>query len=178
MCPCKYFPDPAQSTEVISTGALSTMSIPSCILIPESAETGYYPGDATYRPFLKQVLEEIFNPNRPECPDIEHTSGGLTDLLKTGFSMFMKVNRPHPSDHPLLFLVLVGGVTPSELRLIREVVSSHKAGTQVLVVSTRLLRPTDVPHLLFTTNRLSPDIGHSSSLTPDPIVLLHLLSLD
>ncbi|XP_072538767.1 sec1 family domain-containing protein 2 [Salminus brasiliensis] len=114
---------------------------------------------ATYRPFLKQVLEEIFNPNRPECPDIEHTSGGLTDLLKTGFSMFMKVNRPHPSDNPLLVLVLVGGVTPSELRLIREVVSSHKAGTQVLVVSTRLLRPADVPHLLFNTNRLSPDVG-------------------
>uniref|UniRef100_A0A8C1X0E8 Uncharacterized protein n=1 Tax=Cyprinus carpio TaxID=7962 RepID=A0A8C1X0E8_CYPCA len=58
-------------------------------------------------------------------------SGGLTDLLKTGFSMFMKVTRPHPSDHPLLFLFLVGGVTPSELRLIREVVSTHKSGTQV-----------------------------------------------
>ncbi|KAK1796629.1 hypothetical protein P4O66_008931 [Electrophorus voltai] len=85
---------------------------------------------ATYRPFLKQVLEEIFRPGRPECPDIEHTSGGLTDLLKTGISMFMKVSRPHPSDHPLLFLFLVGGVTPSELRLIREVVSAHKAGTQ------------------------------------------------
>lgn len=48
---------------------------------------------ATYRPFLRQVLEELFHPDRPECPDIEHMSGGLTDLLKTGFSMFMKV-RP------------------------------------------------------------------------------------
>lgn len=48
---------------------------------------------ATYRPFLRQVLEEVFHPDRPECPDIEHMSGGLTDLLKTGFSMFMKV-RP------------------------------------------------------------------------------------
>ncbi|XP_076873221.1 sec1 family domain-containing protein 2-like [Brachyhypopomus gauderio] len=114
---------------------------------------------ATYRPVLKQVLEEIFNPSRPECPDIEHTSGGLTDLLKTGISMFMKVTRPHPSDHPLLFLFLVGGVTPSELRLIREVVSTHKAGTQVLVLSTRLLRPADIPHLLFRAARLSPDIG-------------------
>uniref|UniRef100_A0AAY5F183 Sec1 family domain containing 2 n=1 Tax=Electrophorus electricus TaxID=8005 RepID=A0AAY5F183_ELEEL len=114
---------------------------------------------ATYRPFLKQVLEEIFRPGRPECPDIEHTSGGLTDLLKTGISMFMKVSRPHPSDHPLLFLFLVGGVTPSELRLIREVVSAHKAGTQVLVISTRLLRPADIPHLLFGTGRLTPDIG-------------------
>ncbi|CAB1332093.1 unnamed protein product, partial [Coregonus sp. 'balchen'] len=86
------------------------------------------------------------------------------------------VSRPHPSDHSLLFLFLVGGVTPSELRLIREVVSAHKPGTQplasltrpvclsvcsfsqVLVLSTRLLRPTDVPELLFTTQRLVPDI--------------------
>ncbi|CAB1324133.1 unnamed protein product, partial [Coregonus sp. 'balchen'] len=69
------------------------------------------------------------------------------------------VSRPHPSDHALLFLFLVGGVTPSELRLIRELVSTHKPGTQVLVLSTRLLRPTDVPELLFTTQRLVPDIG-------------------
>lgn len=44
---------------------------------------------------------------------------------------FFQVNRPHPSDHPLLFLFLVGGVTPSELRLIKEIVSTHKPGTQV-----------------------------------------------
>uniref|UniRef100_A0A671NLU8 Sec1 family domain-containing protein 2-like n=1 Tax=Sinocyclocheilus anshuiensis TaxID=1608454 RepID=A0A671NLU8_9TELE len=123
----------------------------------------YTPSDgahqATYRPLLKQVLEEIFHPDRRECPDVEHMSGGLTDLLKTGFSMFMKVTRPHPSDHPLLFLFLVGGVTPSELRLIRDVVSTHKSGTQVLVMSTRLLRPCDVPHLLFSIDRLKPDIG-------------------
>ncbi|XP_056234027.1 sec1 family domain-containing protein 2 [Seriola aureovittata] len=114
---------------------------------------------ATYRPFLRQILEEVFHPERVECPDIEHMSGGLTDLLKTGFSMFMKVSRPHPSDNPVLLLFLVGGVTPSELRLVKEVVTTHKPGTQVLVLSTRLLRPTDVPELLFTTQRLAPDIG-------------------
>ncbi|XP_035509084.1 sec1 family domain-containing protein 2 [Morone saxatilis] len=114
---------------------------------------------ATYRPFLRQILEEVFHPDRLECPDIEHMSGGLTDLLKTGFSMFMKVSRPHPSDNPLLFLFLVGGVTPSELRLIKEIVSAHKPGTQVLVLSTKLLRPTDIPEMLFTTQRLLPDIG-------------------
>lgn len=114
---------------------------------------------ATYRPFLRQILEEVFHPGRLECPDIEHMSGGLTDLLKTGFSMFMKVSRPHPADNPLLFLFLVGGVTPSELRLIRDIVATHKPGTQVLVLSTRLLRPTDIPELFFTTQRLVPDIG-------------------
>lgn len=52
---------------------------------------------ATYRPFLRQILEEVFHPDRPECPDIEHMSGGLTDLLKTGFSMFMKVRASSPT---------------------------------------------------------------------------------
>lgn len=46
---------------------------------------------ASYKPFLKQVVEEIYNPDQPEPVDIEHMSSGLTDLLKTGFSMFMKV---------------------------------------------------------------------------------------
>ncbi|KAL1022585.1 hypothetical protein UPYG_G00029560 [Umbra pygmaea] len=114
---------------------------------------------ATSHPFLRQVLEEIFHPDRTDCPDIEHMSGGFTDLLKTGFSMFMKVTRPHPGDHTTLLLFLVGGVTPYELRLIREVTLAHKPGTQVLVLSSRLLRPTDIPELLFTSQRLMPDIG-------------------
>ncbi|KAG7488852.1 hypothetical protein MATL_G00038850 [Megalops atlanticus] len=114
---------------------------------------------ATYRPFLKLVMEEIFHPDRLDCPDIEHMSSGLTDLLKTGFSMFMKVSRPHPSDHTPLLLFLLGGVTPSELRLVREVVSAHKPGTQVLVLSTRLLAPKAILELLFATDRLYPDIG-------------------
>lgn len=46
---------------------------------------------ASYRPLLKQVVEEIFHPEKPDPTDIEHVSSGLTDLLKTGFSMFMKV---------------------------------------------------------------------------------------
>ncbi|XP_051930034.1 sec1 family domain-containing protein 2 isoform X2 [Hippocampus zosterae] len=123
----------------------------------------YTPSDgvhqATYQPFLRQILQEVFHPDKHECPDIEHMSGGLTDFLKTGFSMFMKVSRPHPSDNPLLFLFLVGGVTPSELRLIKETMAALKPGSQVLVVSTRLLRPADVPELLFGTQRLTPDIG-------------------
>ncbi|PWA14387.1 hypothetical protein CCH79_00011179 [Gambusia affinis] len=181
---------------------------------------------ASYRPFLRQILEEVFHPDRPECPDIEHMSGGLTDLLKTGFSMFMKrrlragprclsagpadglrsvcdhnclcvcwavfslcwnkvplcpgvpllrlrfgwcafsvkrlrrkVSRPRPRDNPLLFLFLVGGVTPSELRLVKDTVAALKPGTQVLVLSTRLLRPADIPELLFSAQRLRPDVS-------------------
>ncbi|XP_072476872.1 sec1 family domain-containing protein 2 [Notamacropus eugenii] len=123
----------------------------------------YVPGNhthqATYKPLLKQVVEEILNPERPDHVDIEHMSSGLTDLLKTGFSMFMKVSRPHPSDHSLLILFVVGGVTISEAKMVKDLVSSLKPGTQVIVLSTRLLKPLNIPELLFATDRLHPDIG-------------------
>ncbi|GAB5570825.1 sec1 family domain-containing protein 2 isoform X1 [Prionailurus iriomotensis] len=96
----------------------------------------YVPGNhthqASYKPLLRQVVEEIFNPEKPDPVDIEHMSSGLTDLLKTGFSMFMKVSRPHPSDHPLLILFVVGGVTVSEAKMIKDLVPSLKPGTQSL----------------------------------------------
>ncbi|XP_064418967.1 sec1 family domain-containing protein 2 isoform X2 [Latimeria chalumnae] len=98
----------------------------------------YNPGDgvhqATYKPLLKQVVEEIVHPDRPDPIDIEHMSGGLTDLLKTGFSMFMKVSRPHPSDHPLLFLFVLGGVTVSEVRMVKELILANKPNMQELKV--------------------------------------------
>uniref|UniRef100_A0A8C4SGY3 Si:ch73-249k16.4 n=1 Tax=Erpetoichthys calabaricus TaxID=27687 RepID=A0A8C4SGY3_ERPCA len=87
-------------------------------------------------------------------------SAGLTDLLKTGFSMFMKVSRPHPSDHPVLILFVVGGVTPSEGQHIKDIIPDSLDPLQfVVVLTTRLLRPTDIPELLFATDRLHPDIG-------------------
>ncbi|XP_069780766.1 sec1 family domain-containing protein 2 [Narcine bancroftii] len=126
-------------------------------------KTLYSPGgntyQATYKSLVKQILEEIFHPSRPDTVDIEYMSGGLTELLKTGFSMFMKVSRPHPSDHPLLILFLVGGITISEVRMIKDLVSAYKPNCQVIVLSTRILTPLDVIQLIFANNRLHPDIG-------------------
>ncbi|XP_015270205.1 PREDICTED: sec1 family domain-containing protein 2-like [Gekko japonicus] len=123
----------------------------------------YIPGSntlqASYKPLLKQVMEEIYNPDRPDPIDIEHMSSGLTDLLKTGFSMFMKVSRPHPSDHPLLIIFLVGGVTVSEVKMVKDILSAHKPGAQVIVLSSALLTPHIILELIFTTDHLQPDIG-------------------
>ncbi|KAM8938693.1 sec1 family domain-containing protein 2 isoform 1-T1 [Pelodytes ibericus] len=114
---------------------------------------------ASYKPLLKQVVEEIFNPNHAEPVDIEHMSSGLTDLLKTGISMFMKVSRPHPADSSLLILFVIGGVTVSEVRMVKDLVSTLKPGMQVAVFSTKLLSPLDIPELLFATDHLHPDTG-------------------
>ncbi|NXF93039.1 SCFD2 protein, partial [Eubucco bourcierii] len=86
---------------------------------------------ASYKPLLKQVVEEVCSAERPDPLDIEHLSAGLTDLLKTGFSMFMKVNRPHPGDHPLLIIFVLGGVTVSEVKMMKDVVATRKPGSQV-----------------------------------------------
>ncbi|KAM4808312.1 sec1 family domain-containing protein 2 [Rhinophrynus dorsalis] len=114
---------------------------------------------ASYKPLLKQIVEEIFQSSHAEPIDIEHMSSGLTDLLKTGISMFMKVSRPHPGDSSLLILFVIGGITVSEVRMVKDLVSTLKPGVQVVVLSTRLLRPLDIPELLFATDRLHPDIG-------------------
>ncbi|XP_010167091.1 sec1 family domain-containing protein 2, partial [Antrostomus carolinensis] len=112
---------------------------------------------ASYKPLLKQVVEEICNPDQPDPVDIEHMSSGLTDLLKTGFSMFMKVNRPHPGDHPLLIIFMVGGVTVSEVKMVKDLVATRKPGTQVIVLSSALLTPHSAVELLFAADRLQPD---------------------
>ncbi|NXU35562.1 SCFD2 protein, partial [Drymodes brunneopygia] len=112
---------------------------------------------ASYKPLLKQVVEEICNPDRPDPVDIEHISSGLTDLLKTGFSMFMKVNRPHPGDHPLLIIFMVGGVSVSEVKIVKDLVAARKPGTQVIVLSSVLLTPHSAVELFFSPDRLQPD---------------------
>ncbi|XP_033070582.1 sec1 family domain-containing protein 2 isoform X1 [Trachypithecus francoisi] len=135
-------------------GARSLMKQFKSVYVP-----GNHTHQASYKPLLKQVVEEILHPERPDSIDIEHMSSGLTDLLKTGFSMFMKVSHPHPSDYPVLILFVVGGVTVSEVKTVKDLVASLKPGTQVIVLSTRLLKPLNIPELLFATDRLHPDLG-------------------
>lgn len=52
-------------------------------------------------------------------------------LTNYNVPFYIQVTRPHASDNPLLLIFLVGGVTPSELRLIKEIVATHKPGSQV-----------------------------------------------
>ncbi|KPP60164.1 hypothetical protein Z043_121857 [Scleropages formosus] len=189
---------------------------------------------ATYRPFLKQLLEEIYQGERADCPDVEHVSAGITELLKTGFSMFMKYSavkvvstgvranttgfvkmsatRAHINMNPtgsaagplgLVHWALSTGPCPhgstgrgvasqglftapvfldravrvqlvspiprtlqGHLSTAEEVVMSPLSPpmspaetSKVLVLSTRLLKPTDVPELLFSKDSLAPDIS-------------------
>ncbi|XP_074654254.1 sec1 family domain-containing protein 2-like isoform X2 [Tubulanus polymorphus] len=114
---------------------------------------------ASYKPLIKQALDEIFSPAKPEMPDIDYRSTGLKDLLKTGFSLFMSVSKPRPNDNPLLIVFVLGGTTPAEVKLIKDTVSSYKTNTQVLVGSTSLLKSTDMIETLLLKDHMNPEIS-------------------
>ena len=52
------------------------------------------------------------------------------------FRLFMNVSKPRPNDHPLLILFVVGGVTSSEVKLIKDTVAQYDSKTQVVYVAS------------------------------------------
>uniref|UniRef100_T1J9Z1 Sec1 family domain-containing protein 2 n=1 Tax=Strigamia maritima TaxID=126957 RepID=T1J9Z1_STRMM len=104
---------------------------------------------ACYMPLLRQVVDDIFHPQRPEIPDIEYKSMGLRDMFKSGISLFLNVNKPQPSDNPMFLLFVVGGLTSSEVRLLKDTISARKPNLPVLIGTTHITKPEDIlNHLL------------------------------
>ena len=48
-------------------------------------EPGSMTSQATVKPLLKQLVEDICDPAKPEMTDLEYKSTGLRQLLKSGF---------------------------------------------------------------------------------------------
>ena len=76
-------------------------------------------------------MDAILSPSRPDLPSLEHHSQGVTDILKSGFSLFMSSARPRPGTQPLLLLCVVGGVSANEVRLVRDIANSLHSDTEV-----------------------------------------------
>lgn len=53
--------------------------------------------------FLQQLVEDLFDPSLGDNPDLEHKSGGLKDLLKTGFRYgFVRSGKKELINLPLI----------------------------------------------------------------------------
>lgn len=50
------------------------------------------------------------------------------------YRLFRSVGKPRPSDHPLLILFVIGGITSTEVRQVRDVVSAAKGSLQVTII--------------------------------------------
>lgn len=104
-------------------------------------EEGNLMQPAVYKPLLKQLLQDIFDPNVSEAPQLDYHSGGLSDMLKAGFGLFRSTSKPVPKDSPVLIVFIIGGVTASEVKLVNDITSSRKLPQQVIVGSTTLAKP-------------------------------------
>lgn len=98
---------------------------------------------SSYDPLLKQLLDDIFDPSITDIPDLEFHSGSLKDYIKTGFSLFMNVSKPQPCDNRDLLLVVLGGLTPAEIKFIRDKETQLK-DRQIYVCCTQVITPSDV----------------------------------
>ena len=49
------------------------------------AESGGMTSPSSLKPLLKQVMEAIFSPDKPDLSDIVYKSTGLRDFIKSGF---------------------------------------------------------------------------------------------
>jgi hypothetical protein len=117
-------------------------------------EPGTLSAPPKFQPLLKQVIVDILDPSKPELVDITNKSSGFGDLLKSGFGLFRAVSKPRPSDHPLMVIFVIGGITAAEVRQVREAVTLSKSNVQIMVGSTRLVNPADVLRMILTQDNL------------------------
>lgn len=92
--------------------------------------------DALPRPLMQQLGEALFDPASPHRSVFQHHPLPQAGLLQSGFS-YLK-SQPRPEQSPLLLVFVVGGVTCSEVKALRDTAASHRSQTEVLVGGTRL----------------------------------------
>jgi len=89
---------------------------------------------------------------RQIIPGLHHATASLRGLFKSGLGRFGLQKQPHPADHSVVILFVVGGVSMLELREVHlEIDSRQGLGgklPQILAGGTVLLRPTDLYHNL------------------------------
>jgi hypothetical protein len=78
--------------ETVFWSILLDIIVECCAFYRDVFEPGSLSSQARLKPLLKQVVEDIVDPNRPELVDISHKSSGLGDLLKSGFGYLVSID--------------------------------------------------------------------------------------
>ncbi|XP_042214402.1 sec1 family domain-containing protein 2-like isoform X2 [Homarus americanus] len=107
----------------------------------------HIPGDsaqpASYQSLLQKLVYDCLTAPQAEITDLEYKSAGFKDLIKTGFSLFVNVSKPMPRDAPIMLVYIIGGVTPGEVREIRQIVTAVNPPCEVIVASSHFAHPND-----------------------------------
>ncbi|ORX91823.1 hypothetical protein K493DRAFT_317012 [Basidiobolus meristosporus CBS 931.73] len=105
-----------------------------------------------YNCLIQQVIGDIFatamlDQDIPE--ELEYIPRGTLGRVMTGFrSRLLKVSSPHPAHHPVMIIFVIGGITFTEVRTIREIVARSNNHTTVLIGSTDIATGATVYHYL------------------------------
>ena len=78
-----------------------------------------------------------------------HANASIRGLLKSGLGrMGLLQKQPHPADHKVVILFVVGGISMAEVRCVQQAISAHQGGStsvqQILIGGTVLARASDV----------------------------------
>ncbi|KAE9542889.1 hypothetical protein AGLY_002800 [Aphis glycines] len=108
-------------------------------------ENPYVP--AVYSSFVKQLMDDVCSPMRPNLAVLNTKSDGITDFLKLGFNKIINTVNKHPLDCDHLIVFVIGGISGQEVHSICE--ATKNCGIRVSIGSTRLLSPFEALHSLF-----------------------------
>lgn len=122
----------------------------------------HIPGDsaqpASYQNLLQKLVYDCLTAPQAEITDLEYKSAGFRDLIKTGFSLFVNVSKPMPRDAPIMLVFVVGGVTPGEVRDIRNTVTAVSPPCEVIVASSHFAHPSDTVIKALQSNYFLKDV--------------------
>ncbi|RKP14822.1 hypothetical protein BJ684DRAFT_18789 [Piptocephalis cylindrospora] len=122
-----------------------------------------------YTAFVQQLLDEVYRTGHmDEAMDegglrggrggsreweyIRRDDGDLGRMVMSGLGRLLKGGTPHPGKSPRLLLVIVGGVTFHEVRLIQETMRIHP-DKEVMVLSTDIADPGKmIRHILYESS--------------------------
>ncbi|XP_059471742.1 sec1 family domain-containing protein 2-like [Neocloeon triangulifer] len=108
---------------------------------------------ATVTPLLPTIVDDCLNKNNsPELSsDIICSIQGSS---RGALGLFLGSAKTHPSDNPLIVVLVLGGITGSEIRAIQN--SASLNGKHVIIGSTRLITPRDCLHYVYPTALVTP----------------------
>ena len=101
---------------------------------------------------VAKLMRDVYSDDRHDVEDLFHHGQGLVGKSLSLFGV--RVSRLHPRENPTVVVVLVGGITASEVRQIHQIVREKSSSVELLVGATRMINPHECTAALFQKDPL------------------------
>ena len=101
---------------------------------------------------VAELMRDIYSDDRHDVEDLFHHGQGLVGKSLSLFGV--RVSRLHPRENPTVVVVVVGGITASEVRQIHQIVREKSSSVELLVGATRMINPHESSAALFQKDPL------------------------